>query len=81
MSKRLLVGNLPLSATEADLRSKFAKFGAVASATITQDAQTGRSKRSGLVEMTNDAEARNAISRLNMTQYEDTIMSVREAPA
>jgi RNA recognition motif-containing protein len=81
MSRKLFVGNLPLSATEADLRLKFGRFGAVESATIVQDPHTGRSKRCGFIEMTNDTEARNAISRLNMTQYEDTIMSVREAPA
>lgn len=80
MSKKLSVGNLPLSATEADLRLKFGRFGAVESATVMQDSRTGRSKRFGFVEMTNDAEARNAVNWLNMTQYEDTIMSVRETP-
>ena len=80
MSKRLCLGNLPLCATEADLRLMFGRFGAVESAMIVRDPDTGRSKRFGFVEMTDDAEARKAVSRLNMTQYDDTIMSVREAP-
>jgi RNA recognition motif-containing protein len=76
MSTRLHIGNLPSSATEADLRSKFAQFGTVESAIVVTDAQTGRSKRFGIVEMANDAEARAAINRLNMTQYDEVIMSV-----
>lgn len=80
MSKRLCLGNLPLSATEADLRLMFGRFGAVESATIIRDPD-GRSKRFGFVEMTDDAEARNAVVRLNMTQYGDTVMSVSVSPA
>ena len=80
MSKRLCLGNLPLNATEADLRLMFGRFGAVESTTIVRDPNSGRSKRFGFVEMTDDAEARNAVVRLNMTQYGDTVMSVREAP-
>ena len=76
MSTRLNIGNLPSSATEADLRSKFGQFGTVESAIVVTNAQTGRSTRFGIVEMANDVEARAAINRLNMTQYEDVIMSV-----
>ncbi len=76
MYGKLYVGNLPASATEADLRSKFAQFGAVISVTIATDAMTGRSKRSAVVEMESGAEAEAAIARLNMTQYEDVVISV-----
>ena len=81
MSKTLCLGNLPISATEADLRVMFGRFGAVESATIVRDPDSGRSKRFGFVQMTDNAEARNAVARLNMTQYGDTVMSVRESPA
>lgn len=79
MARRLYIGNLPVSATEADLRLKFAQFGTVESAIVVKDSETGRSKRFGFVEMANDTEARAAISRLNMTQYDGVIMSVNEA--
>ncbi len=81
MSRKLYIGNLPFSATEADLRTKFERFGTVESATVVTDAQTGRSKRFGFVEMGSDAEARAAITRLNMTQFDETTMSVSEARA
>lgn len=79
MSRKLYIGNLPISATEADLRCKFAAYGTVESAIVVMDPQTGRSRRFGFVEMANDTEARAAIDRLNMTQYEDATMSVSVA--
>lgn len=79
MNTRLYVGNLPLSATEEDLKLKFGLFGTVRSAIIVRDVETGRSRRFGYIEMSNDAEALTAITRLNMTQYEDAVMSVSRA--
>lgn len=73
---KLYVGNLPSSATEAELRTKFEQFGHVVSVAIETDASTGRSKRSGLVEMESGIEAQAAINRLNMTQYDDVVISV-----
>jgi len=78
---KLYVGNLPAHATEGDLRTKFAKFGTVESAIVVTDAETGRSKRFGFVEMSNRAEARMAIAQLNMSQYDETTMCVSEARA
>ena len=76
MANRLYVGNLPLSATEEDLRAKFGRSGTVNSAIIVTDASTGRRRRFGLVEMSCNAEAQTAIARLNMTQFDETIISV-----
>lgn len=76
MSGKLHVGNLPSSATNAGLQTKFEQFGPVISAAIEIDSSTGRSKRSGLVEMACSEEAQAAIDRLNMTQYDETIISV-----
>jgi RNA recognition motif-containing protein len=73
------VGNLPASATEIDLRTKFAQFGRVLSVIIESDSKTSRRKRFGLVEMESEAEARAAIGRLNMTQYDDMVVSVSKA--
>lgn len=79
MNRKLCVGNLPSCVTETDLREKFGQFGTVESAAVMTDAETGRSKRLGFVEMASASEARTAIARLNMTQYEETIISVSEA--
>lgn len=76
MNGKLYVGNLPTSATEAELQTKFEQFGRVISVTIETDATTGRSKRSGLLEMESGVEAQAAIDRLNMTQYDDVVISV-----
>jgi len=74
MGSTLRVSNLPKSATEEDLVAKFARCGSVESATIITD--TTPSKRYGLIVMSNSAEAQTAVQRLNMTQFEDSIMSV-----
>ena len=76
MTGKLYVGNLPKSATEAELRAKFGQFGQVVTVVIATDATTGRSNRSGYVEMDSDDQAQAAINRLNMTQYDDMVISV-----
>ena len=76
MPRRLYIGNLPQAATEDGLRLLFARFGTVRSATIVTDKIDGRRRRFGFIEMASDAEANSAIGRLNMTQYEDRVMSV-----
>ena len=76
MNGKLHVGNLPSSVTAADLRLKFEQFGRVISVALDTDATTGRSRRSGVIEMESKAEAQAAIDRLNMTQYDDMVISV-----
>jgi cold-inducible RNA-binding protein len=65
MSSKLYVGNLPYSVTDDSLRSNFSEYGAVASAKVMTDRETGRSKGFGFVEMGNEAEAQSAIDGLN----------------
>lgn len=76
MTGKLYVGNLPQSATEAELQAKFGQFGQVLTAIVATDATTGRSNRSGFVEMETSDQAQAAIDRLNMTQYDDVVISV-----
>jgi RNA recognition motif-containing protein len=76
MTGKLYVGNLPKSATEAELQAKFGQFGRVLTAIVTTDATTGSSNRSAFVEMETSDQAQAAISRLNMTQYDDVVISV-----
>lgn len=76
MTEKLYVGNLPSSVTQAELESKFSQFGRVLSAEISSDPTTGRSNRSGYVEMETSDQAQAAINRLNMTQYDEVVISV-----
>ena len=76
MNGKLYVGNLPSSVTGADLQEKFEEFGRVISVAIETDLRNGRGKSAGLVEMESELEAQAAISRLNMTQYDDAVISV-----
>ena len=76
MTGKLYLGNLPKSATEAELLAKFGQFGRVVTAIVATDAATGRSNRSGFVEMETSDQAQAAINRLNMTQYDDVVISV-----
>ena len=42
MSKRIYVGNLPFSATEAEVRALFADYGDIESVHLVNDRETGR---------------------------------------
>ncbi|WP_308645747.1 RNA recognition motif domain-containing protein [Ottowia beijingensis] len=59
------MGNLPYSASDADLQQNFSAFGDVVSATVMTDRDTGRSKGFGFVEMSSPAQAQAAIEGLN----------------
>ncbi len=79
MAKKLYVGNLPFTVTEENLNQKFAEFGAVTSAKIITDRDTGRSKGFGFVEMDDDAGADKAIATLNGGDMGGRAMIVTEA--
>ncbi len=79
MGKKLFVGNLPFSATDQTIKEAFSRCGTVESAKIITERDTGRSKGFGFVEMSSDAEASEAISKLNGTELEGRAMSVSEA--
>ncbi len=79
MGKKLYVGNLPFSATDADLQDIFAQAGTVTSAKIITDRDSGRSKGFAFVEMGSDAEAADAISKFNGADYSGRPMTVSEA--
>lgn len=79
MGKKLYVGNLPFSATDQILSDTFAQCGAVESAKIIMDRDSGRSKGFGFVEMSTEAEAADAIAKFNGADYEGRAMTVNEA--
>ena len=65
MGNKLYVGNLPYSVRDEDLQQSFGEFGAVTSAKVMMERETGRSKGFGFVEMGSDAEAQAAIAGMN----------------
>lgn len=73
---KLHVGNLPSSMTEDDLELTFGRFGTVESAMVFRDANTGKSRGFGAVEMATEEQGRIAISRLNLTQQDGLTMIV-----
>ncbi len=79
MAKKLYVGNLPFSITEASLGDLFAPFGAVESVRIITDRDSGRSKGFGFVEFADDSAADKAISDLNGKEVDGRALTVNEA--
>lgn len=79
MSKKLYVGNLSYSVKNEDLEQAFSSFGAVTSATVLTDRDTGRSKGFGFVEMSNDNEATEAINSMNGRELSGRALIVNEA--
>jgi cold-inducible RNA-binding protein len=79
MGKKLYVGNLSYQVSDADLEGLFSPFGAVRSAQVIQDRDTGRSKGFGFVEMADENGARDAIKALNEQEHDGRALSVNEA--
>jgi RNA recognition motif-containing protein len=79
MGRKIYVGNLPYTATESEVTTKFSEFGTVESIKLITDRDTGHGKGFGFVEMASDSEANAAIGRLNGTDYGGRPMKVNEA--
>jgi cold-inducible RNA-binding protein len=77
--KKIFVGNFSFSTTEADLRQWFEPYGAVESASVVTDRDTGRSRGFGFVEMPNNGEADAAITALNGKDAGGRPLTVNEA--
>jgi len=75
---KVYVGNLPWSVGDSELADLFSPFGAVQSAQVVADRDTGRSRGFGFVEMS-DSEARAAIEDLNGREVESRALRVNEA--
>jgi len=73
------VGNLPFRSTEGDLERLFGEYGAVDSAAVITDRDTGRSRGFGFVEMSSDDEARRAIEELDGSDMDGRQLRVNEA--
>jgi RNA recognition motif-containing protein len=75
----MYVSNLSFHTSEDDLRKLFEPFGAVSSAKVIMDRETGRSRGFGFVEMGADNEAEAAIKSLNGKDIDGRAMSVSVA--
>jgi RNA recognition motif-containing protein len=77
--KKLFVGNIPHSTTEADLRSLFEPHGAIEQVSIVTERETGRSRGFAFVEMTDSGQAEKAIAALNGTDFGGRALNINEA--
>ena len=77
--KNIFVGNLSFRATKESVRELFERYGAVTSARIMTDRETGRSRGFAFVEMSNSEEADKAIAALNGYTMEGRPLNVNEA--
>ena len=75
----IYIGNLSYEVKDNDLQTAFSAFGAVASAKVVMDMDSGRSKGFGFVEMGSTEEAQAAISKLNGTELCGRSITVNEA--
>ena len=79
MAKKIYVGNLPWSATSSTLEELFSAHGAVRSAEVISDRDTGRSRGFGFVEMESDDACSQAIEALNGADFQGRAITVNEA--
>ncbi|MEL6717116.1 MAG: RNA-binding protein [Bacteroidota bacterium] len=75
----IFVAKLDYDTTSEDLQAAFEQFGAVDSAKVIMDRDTGRSKGFGFVEMSDDDEALNAIDALNDSEMHGRTIVVKKA--
>ncbi len=79
MSKKIYVGNLPFSSTEADLKDVFERHGAVESVNIITDRETGRPRGFAFIEMEEASAADDAIRALDGSDLGGRNIKVNEA--
>lgn len=79
MGKKLYVGNLSYNTDNSTLEDLFSEHGAVRSAQVVTDRDTGSSKGFGFVEMADDQGAANAIRALHDQEVDGRRLVVNEA--
>jgi RNA recognition motif-containing protein len=79
LSKKLYVGNLPFSVTEAELRTAFEQHGSVSSVNVITDRETGRPRGFAFVEMEDASAADAAMRALDGNEFGGRNLRVNEA--
>jgi len=76
---KLYVGNLSFNTIDPDLTDLFGQYGTVSEVHLVTDRVTGRSRGFAFVTMSNEAEARAAISALDGKEVDGRSLTVNEA--
>ncbi len=79
MAMKLYVGGLAYSVTEQELEALFTEYGKVTSVTVIKDRDSGQSKGFGFIEMSEDNEAKTAMTALNGKEVSGRTIMVNEA--
>lgn len=79
VNKKVYVANLPFETKEPELKAFFSNAGDVMSINIVKDRYTGQPKGFAFVEMSNQWEARRAVSMLNQRNFMGKDLLVKEA--
>ena len=74
----IYLGNLPLDATEEDVKVLFGAYGTVVKITLIRDRETDAARGFGFVEMPVD-DAEKAIAALDGHEYNGHVLRVNEA--
>lgn len=81
MSVRLFIGNLPYSATDADLRALFSEVAEPASIVLPTDRETGRPRGFAFVDFAEREQAEQVIQKFNGQPFNGRPLAVSEARA
>lgn len=76
---KLFVGNLDFTVVAEDLKALFAQVGTVVDAVVIMDKMTGRSRGFGFVTMSSEAEANDAVTKLNQADLKGRKINVNIA--
>ena len=81
MSVRLFIGNLPYSATEAELREHLSAVGVPASVVLPVDRETGRPRGFAFVDYADRGVAEEAIQRFDQQPFKGRPLAVSRGPS
>ena len=75
----IYVGNLSFDATDEQLKSLFEEYGAISSASVIKDKFSGKSRGFGFVQIDQESEAQEAMSKLNESSFMGRDLRVNQA--
>lgn len=79
MATTLFVGGLTYNTTDDELKELFERHAPIVSSVVIRDRETGMSKGFGFIEVEELNTAKELISKLNNTQFNDRNLSVKQA--
>jgi RNA recognition motif-containing protein len=79
MNTKMYVGNLPFTATEAEIRNLFSGYGEVTDLHLPMDRDSDRPRGFAFVTMDNPQSMSGAIAGLNAREWNGRVLAVNEA--